>query len=137
MEGVLHQAGDTTIVISSHELAEIEHAVTHVGYLDAGRMLFQESSADLQARVRRVRVVLDAPAALPAPIPDGWLDVRAEGQVLTFVDSHYSETTLGERVRSCVTGVRRIETESLPLRSIFVALARSRRGNRPSTTVQS
>jgi ABC-2 type transport system ATP-binding protein len=131
MEGVLHQAGETTVVISSHEIAEIENAVTHVGYLDSGTLMFQESSSDLHARVKEVRVVLDAPAAAPARVPNGWLDVRANGNVLTFVETHYSEAELGNLVRACVPAVRRIDTESLPLRSIFVALARATR-NRPA-----
>jgi ABC-2 type transport system ATP-binding protein len=136
MEGVLHLAGETTVVLSSHELAEIEHVVTHVGFLDSGRLLFQESSADLSARVREVRVLLDGAAAVPARVPESWLDVRAAGNVMTFVESRYSEAELGARVRSCVGGVRRIDADALPLRAIFVALARAAR-SRPSaaTTV--
>jgi ABC-2 type transport system ATP-binding protein len=125
MEGLLHQAGETTVVLSSHELAEIEHAITHVGFLDSGTLLFQESSSDLVARVREVRVLLDREAVIPALVPDTWLDVRAAGNVLTFVETRYSEALLGEGVRSCVAGVRRIDAEPLPLRAIFVALARA------------
>jgi ABC-2 type transport system ATP-binding protein len=127
MESLLHQAGETTVVLSSHELAEIEHAVTHVGFLESGKLLFQESSADLAARVREVRVLLDGTAVVPVDFPDTWLDVRAAGNVLTFVDTGYSEADLGERVRACVAGVRRIDANGLPLRAIFVALARAAR----------
>jgi ABC-2 type transport system ATP-binding protein len=137
MEGLLHQAGETTVVLSSHELAEIEHAVTHVGFLDSGSLRFQESSTDLAARVREVRVLLEGEAAVPARTPETWLDVRAAGNVLTFVETRYSEPTLGEQVRACVAGVRRIDAEHLPLRAIFVALARAAR-SRPTaaTTVK-
>jgi ABC-2 type transport system ATP-binding protein len=136
MEGVLQLAGETTVVLSSHELAEIEHVVSHVAFLDSGRLLFQESSSDLAARVREVRVLLEAAAAVPERCPPSWLDVRAAGSVLTFVDSRYSEAALGEQVRSCVTGVRRIETDALPLRAIFVALARDARRRATATTVK-
>jgi ABC-2 type transport system ATP-binding protein len=137
MEGLLHQAGETTVVISSHELAEIEHAVTHVGFLDSGNLLFQESNSDLSARVREVRVLLEGEAAVPARAPETWLDVRAAGNVLTFVETGYSEATLGERVRGCVAGVRRIDAEPLPLRAIFVALARAARSrSTPAVTVK-
>ena len=44
MEGVLRQADETTIVISSHELAEIEGCTTHVAFMVRGRLLFQETS---------------------------------------------------------------------------------------------
>jgi ABC-2 type transport system ATP-binding protein len=137
MEGVLHLAGETTVVLSSHELAEIEHVVTHIAFIDSGRLLFQESSSDLVARVRDVRVLLDGAAAVPARVPEGWLDVRAAGNVLTFVDTRYSEATLGEQVRSCATGVRRIDANALSLRAIFVALARdARRRGGAATTVK-
>jgi ABC-2 type transport system ATP-binding protein len=136
MDGVLRQAGDTTVVISSHELAEIENAVTHVAYLDSGKLAFQESSSDLQSRVREVRVVLDAPGALPVSLPDGWIDLRTAGNVLTFVETRYAEDSLGERVRAHLPGVRRIETEPLPLRSIFVALARAARHQPAAATLE-
>jgi ABC-2 type transport system ATP-binding protein len=134
MESLLHQAGETTVLLSSHELAEIEHAVTHVGFLDSGSLLFQESSTDLAARVRQVRVLLEGQAEVPARAPETWLDVRAAGNVLTFVETRYSEATLGERVRGCVAGVRRIDAESLSLRAIFVALARAAR-SRPTAAI--
>ena len=83
-----------------------------------------------------LRVLLDAAAAVPERCPQSWLDVRAAGSVLTFVDSRYSEAALGEQVRSCVTGVRRIEADALPLRAIFVALARDARRRATATTVK-
>jgi ABC-2 type transport system ATP-binding protein len=127
MEGVLHQAGETTVVISSHELAEIEHAVTHVAFIDEGRLLFQEASDDLRKRFRAVRVVLESPAAVPKPAPDSWLEVRAAGNVLTFIDTRYEERALRDRVRALSIGACRVEADALPLRSIFVALARAAR----------
>ena len=126
MEGLLHQAGETTVVLSSHELAEIEHAVTHVGVPRLGEPAVSGVEQRARRRVREVRVLLEGEAAVPAPRPETWLDVRAAGNVLTFVETRYAEATLGERVRACVAGVRRIDAEPLPLRAIFVALARRR-----------
>jgi ABC-2 type transport system ATP-binding protein len=47
--------------------------------------------------------------------------------VLTFVDTHFTESVLGERVRAQLSGVRNIETEPMTLRSIFTTLARAAR----------
>ncbi|NKB33320.1 MAG: ATP-binding cassette domain-containing protein [Pseudomonadales bacterium] len=47
VEGMLRQAEDTTILISSHELTEIEHFTTHIAFMDRGRLLFQESIESL------------------------------------------------------------------------------------------
>lgn len=127
MEGVLGQAGETTVLISSHELAEIEHGVTHVAYLDEGRLLLHESSEGLAARVREVRVLVTGEARVPERLPRDWIDARAAGSVLSFVHTAFREATLGDEVRATVGGVQRIDTEALPLRATFVAMARHAR----------
>ena len=70
MERLLLQAGEMTILVSSHELSEIEGVTTHVGFIDQGRLLFQESMTELSSRFRQVRITLEFPAALPVPAPD-------------------------------------------------------------------
>src|SRR5438105_12627454 len=67
--GLLHQAGELTSLISSHELSEIEGVATDVGFLHAGRMMFQESMSQLTARCREVYVTLDSTARVPDPLP--------------------------------------------------------------------
>jgi ABC-2 type transport system ATP-binding protein len=127
MEGLLGQAGELTILISSHELGEIDGVATHVAFLDEGKLLFQESMNDLSDRFREVRVTLDAEATTPSLVPNGWMQVCTAGNVLTFIDSHYSETELGEQIRSRIQGVRAIDSQRMALRSIFTTLARTAR----------
>jgi len=132
MEDLLLQAGEMTLLISSHELAEIENVATHVGFLDAGSMLLQDSMTDLHARIRRVRVTLDGPAAVPAQCPTQWLRAQAFGSVLTFVDTQYRAEDIAERLRVLVGPIRHIDAEPLPLREVFTTLARAARdGARP------
>ena len=57
----LSDAG-TTVLVSSHLLAEIEQVCTHVGIMGHGRLLLQGTRAELTAR-RGARVVLRVPAA--------------------------------------------------------------------------
>jgi ABC-2 type transport system ATP-binding protein len=127
MEELLLQAGEMTVLISSHELGEIDGVATHVAFLDEGRLLFEESMGDLNARFREVHVTLERAAAIPPSVPKDWLYLRTAGSVLTFVDTRFAENGLGERVRSVVTGVRNIDSEPMALRSIFTALARAAR----------
>ena len=56
MEGLLGQAGEMTILVSSHELGEIDGVATDIGFLDEGKLLFQESMAELNSRFREVHV---------------------------------------------------------------------------------
>jgi ABC-2 type transport system ATP-binding protein len=127
MEGLLEQAGEMTILISSHELGEIDGVATHVAFLDEGKLLFQESMSDLTGRFREVHVTLEAEAAKPTTVPKEWMQIRTIGNVLTFVDTRFDESGLSERVRSQIRGVREIDAEPMALRSIFTTLARAAR----------
>jgi len=127
MEGLLGQAGEMTILISSHELGEIDGVATHVAFIDEGRLLFQESMSDLTGRFREVHVTLEAEAAKPTPSPKEWMQIRAIGNVLTFVDTRFDEDGLNERIRSRIAGVRGIDAQPMALRSIFTTMARAAR----------
>lgn len=64
-EGLLDRAAlddPPTILVSSHDLAEIETLATHIGYLERGRLIFSEESAALTERFREVTVTLGAGA---------------------------------------------------------------------------
>jgi ABC-2 type transport system ATP-binding protein len=123
IDGLLRQAGELTILISSHELNEIESFATDVGFLLAGRMAFQEPMSRLTKRCRDVYVTLDSTARVPDPLPAHWLQARAVGNVLMFVETQFSDDTLGELVRTLCQGVRQIDVKPMRLRSIFTTLA--------------
>ena len=53
IEGLLDIAGETTMFISSHDLAEIESFASHIGYLDRGILQFSEEMTSLSGRFRR------------------------------------------------------------------------------------
>ena len=75
--GLVEQAGELTILISSHELNEIEGLATDIGFLHAGRLLFQEPMNQLTERCREMYVTLDSTAQVPDPLPAHWLHARA------------------------------------------------------------
>ncbi|HTB68468.1 MAG TPA: ABC transporter ATP-binding protein [Steroidobacteraceae bacterium] len=125
MEALTLQAGETTVLISSHELAEIEAITTHVAFLDRGTLLFQETKADLKARVREVQVTLDGAAHIPAMAPPQWLGISAAGNILSFVDIQYSECDLAARIAALLGSVRHIEAKPVALRSVYTTLARA------------
>jgi ABC-2 type transport system ATP-binding protein len=124
MEGLLRQAGDMTVLISSHELGEIDGVATHVGFLDEGRLLFEESMSDLSERFREVHVTLEREAHAPDPRPEDWLHIRATGNVLAFVDTRFKEEKLRDRIAAVLQGVRRVDAQPMGLRAIFTTLAR-------------
>ena len=125
LEKVLEHAGAMTVLISTHELADIDGVATDVAFIDDGRLLFQESMGVLTGRLRRVEVLLDREASAPRETPTSWLEVRAVGNVLSFVETHFSEEELGARIAAIVPRVLKVDVEPMPLRAIFTALARN------------
>src|SRR5204862_8287828 len=72
MEGLLRQAGEMTVLISTHELGEIDGVATHVAFLDEGKLLFEESLDELVGRFRAARLTLEREALAPAQPPTDW-----------------------------------------------------------------
>jgi ABC-2 type transport system ATP-binding protein len=122
IEGLLRQAGSMTILISSHELSEIESFATDIAFLHAGTLMFQESLDRLTERCREVYVTLDSTAQIPHPLPPHWLRARVSGNVLMFVETEFAAETLSELVHMLCEGVRGIDARPMTLRSIFTAL---------------
>ena len=55
---------ETTVLISSHNLRELEDICDHVGIMDHGRMLLERSLADMQGTTLKLQMVGDVPQGL-------------------------------------------------------------------------
>lgn len=54
----------TTVLISSHNLRELEDICDHVGIMDHGKMLLERSLADMQGATHKLQMVGDVPEGL-------------------------------------------------------------------------
>jgi len=129
IEGLIERAPETTIFLSSHDLAEIESFASHVGYLEEGRMLFSEEMAVLSDRFREVTITLAAPTPLPPNLPPAWLLPETVDCVLRFVHSEYQGDATARELAAIFASARDISAEPMPLRSIFLAIAKSGRSH--------
>jgi ABC-2 type transport system ATP-binding protein len=127
IEGLLESASEATILISSHDLAEIESFASHVGYLDRGKLQFSEEMTALSARFREIEVTLDAAPVLPTNWPATWLRRETSAAVVRFVESQFDEARTMAEVRKMFGEPRGIAITPMPLRSIFVTLAKAER----------
>ncbi len=55
---------ETTVLISSHNLRELEDICDHVGIMDHGKMLLERSLADMQGATHKLQIVGDIPQGL-------------------------------------------------------------------------
>ena len=125
--GILDTAGDTTILISSHDLAEIENIATHVGFIAEGRLVFSEEMTSLKERFREVEITVDPPAYLPigGRWPSQWLRPETSAAVVRFVDTSFDQERTISKARQLFGTVRHFSATPMPLRSIFLTLVRS------------
>jgi ABC-2 type transport system ATP-binding protein len=127
IESLLDSADGASVLISSHDLAEIESFASHVGYLDRGRLQFSEEMTSLAERFREIEITLAAPPTPPAQWPAAWFNAETSAAVVRFVDTQFQqERTLAE-IRRLFGEVQRISVNSMPLRAIFVTLAKAGR----------
>ncbi len=126
IDGLIASAAETTIFISSHDLADIESFATHIGYLEEGRLQFSEEMSSLTSRFREVEVIVDTPALLSSSgWPATWLRPEASASLVRFVDTHFEPERTNSEVRRVFSGVSQVSANPMPLRAIFVTLARS------------
>lgn len=126
IEGLIESAPETTILISSHDLADIESFATHVGYLDEGRLQFSEEMAVLAQRFREIEVVTGRAVSLPHPDwPSTWLQPEAGAALVRFVDTRFDPDGTLQNIRQLFGDVRDVSVHAMTLRDIFVTLARS------------
>jgi ABC-2 type transport system ATP-binding protein len=128
IEALLDRASEATVFISSHDLAEIESFASHVGYLEEGRLIFSEQMGTLAGRFREIELTFDSPPALPGKYPASWMHVNASAAVVRFVESRFDEARTAAEIAQVFGSVRNVEFAPMSLRTIFLALAKARRG---------
>lgn len=131
IEGLLPHTENTTVFLSSHDLGEIESFASHIGFLDHGHLQFSEEMSSLAARFREVQVTLPDPGrpGAPRPCPSTWLGAQQSAAVFRFVDSQFEPERTAAEVHRIFGDSLEIAINPMPLRAIFVALAKaSRRG---------
>ena len=69
----------TTVLISSHNLRELEDICDHVGIMDHGRLLLERSLAEMQGSTLKLQIVGDAPEGVEV------LHRASSGRLNTFI----------------------------------------------------
>ena len=124
IEGLLERSENTTIFISSHDLADIETFASHIAYLDDGRIQFSEELVALSDRFREIEITFDAAPPLPADWPAAWLHPESSAALIRFTDSRYEEERTMAEIRARFPDARNVTATPLPLRTIFVTVAK-------------
>jgi ABC-2 type transport system ATP-binding protein len=112
-----------TVLVSSHDIEEIERLADWIAFIDRGRLVFAEPVSSLLSRFRLIEVLApDGVTPTPVSAP-GWLLQGTVGRILRFVDTDHASPGAISRITLAFPGAE-IRAVPLSLREIFVALAR-------------
>ena len=127
VHGLLESAGSEgwTVLLSSHDIGELELLADWVGVLDAGRMVLSQPMEVVRQRFKRVEVALPSNGPIDsAAVPNDWLGIERAGGRLSFLladaDREIPERALASRFPQA----SRIDVRDATLREVFVAIAK-------------
>ena len=101
----------TTVLVSSHNLRELEDICDHVGIMDHGKMLLERSLADMQGATHKLQLVGEAPEGLNV------LHESSSGRLKTYVVRGSAEEISAKVSASAVTY---FDVLPLSLEEIFI-----------------
>ncbi|MES2696290.1 MAG: ABC transporter ATP-binding protein [Verrucomicrobiota bacterium] len=128
IRGVLEVSalGEWTVLVSSHDIEEVERLCDHVAMLEGGRLRLNETTEALQGRFRRVEVTGAVAASVNVGRPE-WLEWETSGALTRFVETRYAGETTERAWRERFGGAT-VTAQAMTLREIFMVLVRSGRG---------
>jgi len=134
MQGVLDLAGagDWTMLISSHDIDDVERLVDRVAIIEAGILLFNEPLDSLQSRHRRIHATFNQGDATPArpTLPQSCIARENMGNHASWIETTFAAQT-EEAYRADNPGAT-FTTQPMTLKEIYLATVKnsaSRKGN--------
>ncbi|GAB5559398.1 MAG: hypothetical protein SynsKO_10450 [Synoicihabitans sp.] len=114
-----------TIVVSTHDLNDVERLVDHVAFLNNGRLLLSESLESLSTRHRLVEVAADheiSPEGTPA---EAWQALeQPTSRTLRGIVADWRDDDATEKLQEAFSSAH-IDTRPMALRELYIHLART------------
>lgn len=129
--GLLELAGGEgfTVLVSSHDIEEVDRLADHVVLLNHGAVAVDEDTAPLLERHRQVEILLPPDFGDLPKLPAHWIAAQSSGRVLRFTDTDYDEATFPETFNRLFPNCPPPGLRSLSLRELFVTLVRAGRAD--------
>ncbi len=116
----------TTIIISSHLLAEIEKLVNHLGILNEGKLVFQGSMKELKMRqdeISKIRITINEPRKAQEILLSNGIESSMDDKTISF--GNLPHTVLADLIKQLVLDdieIYQVVNESMDLEATFINL---------------
>ena len=116
---LVKQAGSdgTTVLFSSHQLADVDQIADHIAIVDRGRVVVDGALDDVRAAYRRIQLVFDGAAPDVAFKTRGVVGMRREGRVLSLLSRAGEEGIVAE---ARALNPRSVDVLPVTLKEIFL-----------------
>jgi ABC-2 type transport system ATP-binding protein len=111
-----------TVLVSSHDIEEVERLADWIGFIQRGRLVFAEPVSDVLGRFRLIEVIGPSDVTPQFVAGPGWQLQGAAGRTLRFIDSNFAADR-EPQIAGAYPGYE-LRSSPLSLREIFVAHAR-------------
>lgn len=131
IDGILElmQGGDWTVLLSSHDINEVERLCDSVTLIRDGKIELCEDLDQLQARFRTWSINNTTPPT--EDFPPEWIQVQQlSDSTWTFTDTQHHPETSPQKVAAIFGPSATAEATSLSLRDIYLTIARQQKKNR-------
>lgn len=108
---------DTTIVISSHHLGELERICDEVAIFDEGVISYENSVENMKNKIKKIQVAFDKPVSEEELKLKGTFKISKLGRVFTIVTDEYDEQLIKELEKLNPLFIEEID---LSLEDIFI-----------------
>ena len=132
IDGILDlmDGGNWTLLLSSHDIHEVERLCDSVTLIEHGRIVLSEPLDALQHRFRRWSIHTTA-ACERNDFPGDWLLVEQhDPNRLSFVETRHDPETSPVLIREFFGPLAADESQSLSLREIYLVLAKDKKRQR-------
>jgi ABC-type multidrug transport system ATPase subunit len=122
-----------TVFLSSHLLSEVEQTATHIGIINEGHLLFQDTLSKLHAqRQARVSLTVDKPQAAIRVLKEaGWIvQYRDSNRLDVFSQDNDRTADINNLLVSQGISVVHLSVEHPSLEDIFMQFTQAQNGER-------
>lgn len=114
-----------TIVLSTHDLNDVERLIDHVAFLNNGRLLLSESLESLSARHRRIEISADSEISAIGTPAEQWECVEQPSpRTLRGTVTDWAQSRLADDIQQAFPRAH-VDIRLLTLRELYLHLARS------------
>lgn len=134
IDGILElmDGGEWTLLLSSHDIHEVERLCDAVTVIEHGRVVISESLESLQRRFRRWMIQLENPLKT-APSNPAWLLIEQHSPVnWSLIEAQHNSEKSFAAIEEEFGRVVAHDSQTLSLREIYLSLAKEKKRRRKS-----